>query len=144
MKKLSLGILFTLFSCLLLNSCNDEFDEWGYVNFYIDPNGTEYYNLNIGSRCWEYFYGGNRGVIVFRTSYYDFAAYERTCTVKDCHGRVEVDEETNLTITCPDCGAQYLCVDGSPLAVPGNKAKRALFSYCAYFDGLNLYVYNCG
>lgn len=131
--------------CVLgLSSCDDSFDEWGYVNFYIDPNSTEYYNLNIGNKGWEYFYGGNRGVIIFRLSYYEFMAFERSCVVKDCKGTVEVDTTTNLTMFCPKCGAQYLCVDGSPIAIEGNRAKRALFSYCNHYDGIALYVYNCG
>lgn len=143
MRNKVFAILFILSTIFFFTSCNDDFDEWGYVNFYIDPNSTEYYNLNVGSRGWEYFYGGNRGVIIFRQSYYDFVAYERTCVVKDCKGRVEVDESTHLTIFCPKCNAQYISVDGSPLAVKGNKAKRALFSYCAHYDGAKLFIYNC-
>ena len=122
-------------------ACKDDFDEWGYVNFYIEPDTTEYYNLNEGTRCWEYFEGGNRGVIIFRNSHYEFMAYERSCVVKNCKGRLEVEEDNNVIIRCQKCGNEWLGFDGSPLS--SSSATRMLYSYCAYYDGWRLYVRNC-
>ncbi|MBR1627377.1 MAG: hypothetical protein IJ681_09570 [Bacteroidales bacterium] len=151
MKKLFIGLLF----CLTVVSCQDDFDEWGYVNFYIEPDTTEYQNLNDGTRQWEYFEGGNRGVIIVRNSHYEFMAYERSCVVKGCKGRLEMDKNTNVIIYCPDCKSQWISVDGSPLVSSGsktnhtrlqtkaNKAVRMLYAYCAYYDGWRLYVRNC-
>ena len=48
------GVIFSFFSC------NDEFDEWGYVNMYIDPESTEYFDLNTGRRGWVYLHGGKQ------------------------------------------------------------------------------------
>ena len=122
-------------------SCNDDFDEWGYVNFYIEPDTTEYYNLNDGSRGWEYMEGGNRGVIIFRNSHYEFMAYERSCVTKGCKGRLEVEAD-NILIYCPQCHGEWLGVDGSPLE--GSVSVRMLYAYCSYYDGFRLYVRNCG
>lgn len=128
-------------TALVTNSCQDDFDEWGYVNFYIEPDTTEYFNLNDGSRGWEYMEGGNRGVIVVRNSHNEFMAYERSCVLNDCKGRLEVDKATNVLIFCPVCNSQWLSVDGSPLQ--GSKATRMLYAYCTYYDGWRLYVRNC-
>lgn len=138
--------LFSILVCVILSlvslSCADDFDEWGYVNFYIEPDTTEYYNLNLGNRGWEYFEGGNRGIIIVRNSYYDFKAYERSCVLKGCKGRLEMDtvEYANVVIVCPECKSKFLAVDGSPL--DGSKATRMLYSYTTYYDGAYLYVKN--
>lgn len=134
-------IFFLVLICLGIEACDDDFDQWGYVNMYIEPDTTEYYNLNIGNRGWEYLQGGNRGVIVYRHSYQEFHCYERSCTLSGCNGRLEVDEQTNALIICPQCGSRFLCVDGSPLT--GSKAKRMLYEYCSAYDGWRLYVHNC-
>ncbi|MGP1515301.1 MAG: hypothetical protein ACTTJH_05020 [Bacteroidales bacterium] len=133
--------VFLLPLLLFAVSCQDDFDEWGYVNFFIEPDTTEYHHLNDGARGWEYLEGGNKGIIVFRNSHYHFMAYERSCVVKRCNGRLEVDTDNNVLIVCPRCKSQWLGVDGSPLA--NTKASRMLYSYCSYYDGWRLYVRNC-
>lgn len=133
-------ILFALTSAVFC-SCGDEYPDYAYVNFYIDPESAEYYNLNYGGRGWEYFEGGARGVVVFRKSWDEFIAFERSCVAKDCHGRLEVDTTNDVLILCPKCGSKYLYYDGSPLE--GSKANRLLYTYCSYFDGLYLWVNNC-
>lgn len=137
MKKI---FVFCVFVFVFL-SCKDDFDAWGYVNFYIEPDTTEYYNLNIGNRGWEYLHGGYNGVVVCRLSYNEFKAYERSCTTKGCKGVLEVDQTNNVLIFCPECKSQYLCVDGSPLE--NSSAHRMLYEYCSSYDGLRLYVHNC-
>jgi nitrite reductase/ring-hydroxylating ferredoxin subunit len=137
--KLKAAIIF--FFCFVVAGCNNDFTDYGYVNFYIEPDSTEYYNLNLGTRQWEYFEGGYRGIIIVRNSYEEFKVYERSCTAKDCHGRLEVNENNNVIIFCPNCNSQFLCYDGSPLS--GSKAKRFLYAYCSFFDGTYLWVNNC-
>ena len=85
MKRITL-LLFSL-SLMLFTSCEEEYPDYAYVNFYIDPDSAEYYNLNYGNRGWEYFEGGARGVVIFRNSWDEFIAFERTCVAKNCHGR---------------------------------------------------------
>ncbi|MDR1005692.1 MAG: hypothetical protein LBL74_02350 [Bacteroidales bacterium] len=138
MKRLLLTFAFTI---LAFVGCKDDFEDFGYVNFYVEPDSTMYANLNLGSRGWEYFEGGYRGVIVCRNNYDNFKAYERSCTLDGCHGRLEVDETDNVTIVCSKCGAGYLSYDGSPLS--GSGAKRFLYMYCTVYDGQRLWVSNC-
>ncbi len=139
MKRL--GFLLLCLVAVAFSSCSDEYPDYAYVNFYIDPESSEYYNLNYGHRGWEYFEGGARGVVVFRKSWDEFIAFERTCVTKNCHGRLQVDETNNVLLYCPKCGSQYIYYDGSPLE--GSAAKRLLYTYCTYFDGLYLWVNNC-
>ena len=136
MKRL--GFLLICLVAVAFSSCSDEYPDYAYVNFYIDPESSEYYNLNYGHRGWEYFEGGARGVVVFRKSWDEFIAFERTCVAKNCHGRLQVDETNNVLLYCPKCGSQYIYYDGSPLE--GSAAKRLLYTY---FDGLYLWVNNC-
>lgn len=137
MKK----IIAIVIIVLGLSSCNEDRFDFGYVNFHIDPESTEYFNLNYGNRGWEYFEGGMRGVVIFRYSFYEFVAYERSCTAKDCNGRLEVDESSNMIIICPICDSKFIYIDGSP--TNDSKAKRLLYRYCTYYDSNKLWVYNC-
>ena len=139
MKRL--GFLLLCMVAVAFSSCSDEYPDYAYVNFYIDPESSEYYNLNYGHRGWEYFEGGARGGVGFRKSWYEFIAFERTCVSQNCHGRNQVDETNNVLLYCPKCGSQYIYYDGSPLE--GSAAKRLLYTYCTYFDGLYLWVNNC-
>ena len=102
MKRL--GFLLLCMVAVAFSSCSDEYPDYAYVNFYIDPESSEYYNLNYGHRGWEYFEGGARGVVVFRKSWDEFIAFERTCVAKNCHGRLQVDETNNVLLYCPKCG----------------------------------------
>jgi hypothetical protein len=126
---------------LLFLSCKEDTYNYGYVNFSIDPESTQYYNLNYGNRGWEYFQGGYNGVVIFRVNYNEFVCFERSCTAKGCNGRLNVDSTNNVILVCDECGSKYIYVDGSP--VSGSRSNRSLYNYCTYYDGINLYVYNC-
>lgn len=134
-------IIFLSLLLLIFVGCNEDTYDYGYVNFNIDPESTEYFNLNSGNRGWEYFEGGMRGVVIFRKNYGEYICFERSCTAKDCHGRLEVDESNNSIIYCPKCNSQYIYVDGSP--IEGSSSNRLLYQYCTYYDYVNLWVYNC-
>ena len=73
MKK-GFFILFT-FIAISFVSCKEEPFDYGYVNFSVNPESTEYINLNSGGRGWEYFEGGMRGVVVFRIKYGEYVCY---------------------------------------------------------------------
>lgn len=139
MRKVFLILYFLI--AIPFVSCKEEAFDYGYVNFSINPESTEYFNLNSGNRGWEYFEGGMRGVVVFRLNYGEYICYERSCTATDCHGRLEVDHITNALLVCPKCDSKFINYDGSP--TNGSVAKRNLYSYCTYFDGIDLLVYNC-
>ncbi|MBR5254873.1 MAG: hypothetical protein IKV46_07555 [Bacteroidales bacterium] len=140
MKKHVSIILSLICTSFLLTSCEEPFD-YGYVNFYIEPDSAEYFNLNYGNRGWEYFEGGYRGVVIFRKSWDEFITFERSCVGKDCNGRLYVDTTNNVLLHCPECHSQYIYYDGSP--VEGSYSKRLLYSYCSFFDGTYLWVSNC-
>lgn len=133
--------IFLLGLFIGFSSCDDEPFDYGYVNFIVQPDDVRYFNLNMGNRGWEYFVGGYSGVVVFRRSAFEFIAFERSCALPDCHGITEVDETNNVLLVCPKCHSKYLYVDGTPLE--GSAAKRTLYQYCTYFDGVTLSVYNC-
>jgi nitrite reductase/ring-hydroxylating ferredoxin subunit len=133
--------LLTIALIFAFVGCSDDFTDYGYVNFYVEPDSTLEFNLNLGARGWEYFEGGYRGVVVFRNSAEEFRAYERSCTLEGCHGRLKVDETTNVIVHCPNCSSDFLSYDGSPLS--GSKAKRMLYGYCTFYDGERLWVNNC-
>ncbi|MDR0971900.1 MAG: hypothetical protein LBM25_05920 [Bacteroidales bacterium] len=137
-RKIVLAFLTLIF---IFSSCDDFVYDYGYVNFAINPESTEYYNLNTGNRGWEYFEGGLRGVVVFRINYGEYIAFERSCTEDNCHGRLDVDETSNMLLVCNKCNSQFIYVDGSPTS--NSKAKRSLYQYCTHFDGTDLMVYNC-
>ncbi len=134
-------LIFLSLIAISFVSCNEDTYDYGYVNFNIDPESTEYFNLNTGNRGWEYFEGGMRGVVIFRINYGEYICFERSCTAEDCHGRLEVDTVTNMLLICPKCNSSFIYVDGSPNS--GSVAKRSLYNYCNYFDGHYLWVYNC-
>mgnify|MGYP003507747450 FL=1 len=140
MKRHISIILGLLSISFIFTSCEETYD-YGYVNFYIDPDSAEYFNLNYGNRGWEYFEGGYRGVVVFRKSWNEFITFERSCVAKDCDGRLYVDTRNNVLLHCPECKSQYIYYDGS--AVEGSYSKRSLYSYCSFFDDTYLWVSNC-
>lgn len=140
MKKHISIILSLICTSFLFTSCEEPFD-YGYVNFYIEPDTAEYFNLNLGNRQWEYFEGGYRGVVVFRKNWDEFITFERSCVAQDCDGRLEVDTTNNVLLHCPNCDSKYIYYDGSPLE--GSKSRRMLYTYCSFFDGTYLWVNNC-
>jgi len=109
------------------------------VNFYINPNSTEYLELNaVGG--WVYLTGGYRGIIVYRKSFTEFMAYERACPYdwQEDDGRVEV-ETSGLTALCPACKSKYILLDGSPYEGP---TTYPLKQYQTQYDGNLLYIFN--
>lgn len=124
--------------------------EVGYVNFQIYPNSTEYIQLNnVGGYAYVTANEPSRGIIIYRLSYDEFKAYERTPTYKpdsccvyyenfaECT-RLIVDESTVFTLdTCS--GTKYLLLDGSIVEGP---ASYPMVQYNTKYDGETLYVYN--
>lgn len=145
MKGMSRTCIFSIFAVFLLcvgcgknDICNVPIGE---ANFSIDPNSPEYPGIN---NCdgYEYFVGGNQGIVVIRTGYYTFVAYERTCPYD--HGRLIVpyEESGNMVLKCPVCGSRYINTDGAPLE--GSVSYCYLYRYGTYYDQSSgrLYVSN--
>jgi len=121
----------------------------GYVNISINPNSTEYIQLNnVGG--WVYLYANppSRGIIVYRMTQDEFKAYDRTPSYKpdSCSvyepveklSKVIVDETGIMAIdTCS--GSEYILLDGSVVKGP---AAYPLFAFRTTYDGETLHIYN--
>lgn len=109
------------------------------MNFFIDPNSTEYLDLNAPGG-WVYVTGGYRGILIYRLTITEFLAYERTCPYDPeiPEARVEV-EESEVTCACPVCGSKYILLDGSPFEGP---SPYLLKQYRTTYDGSLLYIEN--
>lgn len=109
------------------------------VSFVIDPNSTEYLELNTAGG-WVYLTGGYSGILVYRSSFTEFVAFDRACPwdFKEDNARVEM-EVSGMTCACPVCGSKYIITDGTPFEGP---SQIMLKSYRTTYDGSLLYVYN--
>ena len=109
------------------------------VNFSINPNSTEFIELNSPGG-WAYVTGGYRGILIYRLTLNEFLAFERTCPYDpgEPGARVEV-EASNVTLWCPECNSKYIMLDGSPFEGP---SQYLLKQYQTTYDGNLLYVYN--
>jgi nitrite reductase/ring-hydroxylating ferredoxin subunit len=109
------------------------------VSFVINPNSTEYLELN-GAGGWVYLTGGYRGILVYRKSDYEFMAYERACPYDWDLTDARIDVEGSwLTTICPNCKSRYILTDGTPFDGPSHYALK---QYQTQFDGTLLYISN--
>lgn len=109
------------------------------VSFVINPNTTEYLELNsIGG--WVYLTGGYSGILVYRATMNDFVAFERACpydfTIPEA--RILVDTSM-ITCYCPVCMTKYILMDGTPYEGPG---RYPLKQYQTVYDGNLLFITN--
>lgn len=126
----------TLGACKKTNQCKVSI---GNASFSIDPNSALYSRLNtVGG--YEYFSGGHHGVVVVRTGYNEFVAFERTCPLDDS-SRVVVSETWGSTILeCPTCHSLFSTHNyGTPM--DGSATPCSLYPYSTTYDGSTLYVY---
>jgi len=143
-RILSAPLLLTGAALLLLAACDRErvcHTVSGLTNITIRPNEAGRYAAlnNVGG--YLYLTGGNSGVIVVRTGYDSFLAYERACPSGD-GDRVTIsgDDWGSDVLVCPTCGSQFLtAADGMPL--DGSTTPCPLFQYSTSYDGTTLYIY---
>ena len=110
----------------------------GVTNFRVEPNSAYYSGLNnVGG--YMYFTGGYNGVVVVRTGYYSFVAYERACPADT--GQVKVSDDWGSSILqCPKCGSCFIVeADGTPM--DGSATPCALYQYSTHYSGGVLEVY---
>ena len=129
---------------LIFLSCNKENNNNSTVpnqtvNITIYP-GDPQFAATIGvPGGWVYLTGGNKGIIVYRKTNTDFAAYERTCTYDPNNSaRLKVLSD-NVSIQDTVCNSKFLILDGSVTQGP---AAAALKTYACDFDGNALHIYN--
>ncbi len=124
----------------------DCYIEMPVVNINIDPNSTQFINLNVVGG-YEYITANppSRGIIVYRTSVNDFKAFERTCPHdpdaccdENSCSRIVVEED-GLLMKDDCCGSTYLILDGSNVAGPSVERLR---QYRTSYNGETLHIYN--
>ena len=123
-----------------------------YVNFYLDLNDPEFFDLNavanyiivtsatnnIGPNSAGF--SGN-GIIVYHSMPGEYLAFDRTCP----HDYVNSGEAIKVVVdgiyaVCPVCETNYALPSfGSPTSGPG---KYALKNYRTSFDGRFIRVWN--
>jgi hypothetical protein len=136
-------LFYTLIVFLVITGCSKEENRNEIpvvaVSFVIDPNSTEYLDLN-GVGGWVTVTGGYRGIIIYRKSISEFMAFERACPYdwEVTDARVDV-EASGLTAACPSCNSKYILLDGTPYEGP---THYPLKQYQTQFDGTLLYVSN--
>ncbi len=87
----------------------------------------------------SYFPVGYHGIIVHRTTYSSFVAFECTCT-KDHEVRLQSAEGwDNAIMVCPACGSMFETEYGNP--IDGSAAVCPLYEYNTSFDGRMLSIY---
>ena len=135
--------VFTLCYFIFLTSCvkNTNIVPYVYVDQYVNISLPSYASLNaIGG--WVYITGGSEGIIIYRQSYDQFAAYDRHCTYNadnPCN-KASVDS-TNSFVECSCDGSQYQLYDGLVIQGP---ASYSLKNYQTSFNSMTneLHIFN--
>ena len=84
-----------------------------YVNLEIDLNNPDFYSLQ-GVGNYVYITGGVNGIIIYRKSFDEFMAYERTCPYDPETGVVDVDAARHTAVDSVGCGSEFsLLIDGA-------------------------------
>jgi nitrite reductase/ring-hydroxylating ferredoxin subunit len=128
---------------LILTGCNKEEQPpdipYVYVSFSLNPNSTEYINLNMVNG-WETVTGGYQGILLFRISVNEFAAFERACPYDPLAPGAQIRvEDSGITCYCPVCKSRYIMTDGTPFEGPSHFPLK---QYQTFYDGFLLYVNN--
>ncbi|MCF8373371.1 MAG: hypothetical protein K9H64_17260 [Bacteroidales bacterium] len=131
--------LFFLVS--VISSCKDKNQvvPYKYVNFSFSVFDPEYAALTVPGNSITV-KGGVSGILIYRISETDFAAYDRTCTYEISDScKVKVDDSGIFAVDSTCCYSEYLLLDGSVTKGP---ATYPLKRYNTSFDGTYLRVYN--
>jgi hypothetical protein len=141
-KNVRVWVMMAALSFLLV-SCKKEEQApeipYVYVNFSLNPNGTQYINLNVVNG-WETVYGGYNGILIFRKAVNEFSAFERACPNDPLAAGAQVKVElSGITCYCPVCGSKFIMIDGTPYEGPSHFPLK---QYTTVYDGAMLYVSN--
>ena len=132
-----LGTFILFFSSCHKNSDNNT--QGGYVDVTIYLNEPSSFQLNtIGG--WMYYTGGLKGLIVYRRTQNDFAAYDRECTYDPTASCALLKvESSNTTVADSCCGSRFNIYDGSVAKGP---ATKSMIQYQTTFDGNQIHIFN--
>ena len=141
-RNILFALLFVLNLFLNLGcNKNNQIVPYVYVDLYVNISLPSYSNLNaIGG--WVYVSGGSKGIILYRQTADQFAAYDRHCTYNSDNpcGPASVDS-THSFVECSCDGSQYQLYDGLVIQGP---ATYSLKSYQTSFDLMtnSVHIYN--
>jgi len=129
-------LFFSTYSC---KKDNEKAVPEVYVDFYININDPQFYNLqSIGG--YVYVTGGVAGIVVYRESSTSFLAYDRCCTYDvDKRCKIQMDTTSNQKLFCPTCHSEFAISNG---AVTKSPAKQPLKQYNTTFDGEKVHISN--
>ena len=98
------------------DTTNDNFGKLIYPN-----SRFKIYNIP-----WRVF---GKGILLYRSGYYEYRAFDRTCTYKPFEEYCAVENKTDMLVPkCPCCGSKFLLTaDGQ--TTKGSLAIRPLFQY---------------
>src|SRR6476620_12351928 len=119
--KLSIStFIFTLF---FLSSCKDSNTVPGtYVDTYIYLSEPSAVQLNaVGG--WIYYPGGAKGLIIYRKSTNEFAAYDRQCTYDpNASCALLKVQSSGVTVVDSCCGSEFSLIYGSVTKGPASQS----------------------
>lgn len=135
-------VLTFIATMVMLVSCDKEYQchvPIGDASCQLDPNSALYSGLNTCDG-YEYIYGGHQGVVVVRTGWDTFAAYERSCPA-DSSLLFMAEGYGNIVLECPQCHSQWNTFGGGePLST--STTSCFLYQYRTFYDGQTLYISN--
>ena len=132
-------LVTALFSCSKKNQNQQPNIPYVAVNFVINPNSTQYIELNHAGG-WVPVTGGYRGIIIYRVSETEFMTYERACPYDPTADSAQVRvDASGIICHCPQCKSKYILTDGSVFNGP---TQWPLKQYHTNYDGTNLYITN--
>lgn len=141
--RLTAGILF-LFIISIFQSCKKEKETVPYaeVDITLNLNNAKYYELNtIGGYIYLTAQYPSKGIIVYRKSFEEYLAYERSCTYDPEGSCCAVDVEDDGVYAIDSCcNSRFLLLDGSPYE--DGPASMPLKQYRTNADGSYLHIYN--
>lgn len=142
MKRIATHIVVIIAVTVLAAACGREsrcYVPIGLTNFTIEPNSAYYSGLNnVGG--YMYLTGGHRGVVIVRTAYDHFVAFERTCPADSTTAVNISDEFGSSLLECPKCHTLFVTkADGYPM--DGGATACPLYQYSTSYSGGELWVY---
>ena len=141
MRKARFILLIIAIPLLLFHACEKNRGEiipYVKVDIYMDI----YAELGtLGHLQSKLISGGYNGIILYRESDFEFMAYDRTCTLFPDHDAAVIpDENIDGVFVCPECGSQYLVINGAQL-IKG-PAQYPLVEYRTAVTGSILHIFN--
>lgn len=127
MKKIKIVIILSavlplFFSCDKNNSAVPN----TYVNFFVDLNSPEFSRLNVTGGAVQVT-GGVKGIIIYRKSHEEYAAYDRNCTYESTRSDAVVSLADSLPGTAIDysCKSRFELQNGTPIKGPASAPLKA-------------------